>query len=172
MDLKELLGENYKDDMTVEDINKLISKMNLADLSKGEHVAKGKLTEAESTIERIKKEYSDYKASKQTEEEKKIEADNAEKERVQGIEKELATLRAKDQLLDNGFSKDEIKYLIDNEQSPSAFAKVMADRVQSASEKAKAKDIKENTQDPAASDGNLNVEPSFTEALREKLNSN
>ena len=91
---------------------------------------------------------------------------------MQGIEKELATLRAKDQLLDNGFSKDEIKYLIDNEQSPSAFAKIMADRVESASQKAKAKDIKENTQDPAASDGNLNVEPSFTEALREKLNSN
>jgi hypothetical protein len=44
--------------------------------------------------------------------------------------------------------------------------------VQSASEKAKAKDIKENTQGPAASDGNLNVEPSFTDALREKLNSN
>jgi hypothetical protein len=44
----------------------------------------------------------------------------------------------------------------------------MADRVESASQKAKAKDIKENTQDPTASDGNLNVEPSFTEALREK----
>ena len=61
---------------------------------------------------------------------------------------------------------------MENEQSPSAFAKVMTDRVQSASEKAKAKDIKENTQDPAARNGNLNVEPSFTEALREKLNSN
>ena len=172
MTLKELLGENYKDDMTVEDVNNIISKMKLADLSTGLFVDKGKLTEAENTIEQIKKEYRDYKASKQTEEEKKIEAENAEKERVQGIEKELATLRAKDQLLDNGFSKDEIKYLIDNEQSPSAFAKIMADRVESASQKAKAKDIKENTQDPAASDGNLNVEPSFTEALREKLNSN
>ena len=95
--------------------------------------------------------------------------ENAEKERVQGIEKELATLRAKDQLLDNGFSKDEIKYLIENEQSPSAFAKVMTDRVQSAFEKAKAKDIKENTQDTAASNGNLNVEPaSLVEALHEK----
>ena len=172
MDLKELLGENYKEDITVEEIGNLISAMKLADLSKGEYVAKGKLTEAENKIKNITKEYGDYKASKQTEEEKKAEETAAEIARVQGIEKELATLRAKDQLLDNGFSKDEIKYLIDNEQSPSAFAKVMADRVQSASEKAKAKDIKENTQDPAASDGNLNVEPSFTEALREKLNSN
>ena len=172
MDLKELLGENYKEDITVEEINSLISAMKLADLSKGEYVAKGKLTEAENKIKNITKEYGDYKASKQTEEEKKAEETAAEIARVQGIEKELATLRAKDQLLDNGFSKDEIKYLIENEQSPSAFAKVMTDRVQSASEKAKAKDIKENTQDPTASNGNLNVEPSFTEALREKLNSN
>ena len=172
MDLKELLGENYKEDITVEEIGNLISAMKLADLSKGEYVAKGKLTEAENKLTNLKKEYGDYKASKQTEEEKKAEETAAEIARVQGIEKELATLRAKDQLLDNGFSKDEIKYLIDNEQSPSAFAKIMADRVESASQKAKAKDIKENTQDPAASDGNLNTEPSFTEALREKLNSN
>ena len=172
MDLKELLGENYKEDITVEEIGNLISAMKLADLSKGEYVAKGKLTEAENKIKNITKEYGDYKASKQTEEEKKAEETAAEIARVQGIEKELATLRAKDQLLDNGFSKDEIKYLIENEQSPSAFAKVMTDRVQSASEKAKAKDIKDNTQDPAASNVNLNVEPSFTDALREKLNSN
>jgi hypothetical protein len=172
MDLKELLGENYKEDITVEEIGNLISAMKLADLSKGEYVAKGKLTEAENKIKNITKEYGDYKASKQTEEEKKAEETAAEIARVQGIEKELATLRAKDQLLDNGFSKDEIKYLIENEQSPSAFAKVMTDRVQSASEKAKAKDIKENTQDPAAGNGNLNVEPSFTDALREKLNYN
>ena len=172
MTLKELLGENYKDDMTVEDVNNIISKMKLADLSTGLFVDKGKLTEAENKLTNLKKEYGDYKASKQTEEEKKAEETAAEIARVQGIEKELATLRAKDQLLDNGFSKDEIKYLIDNEQSPSAFAKIMADRVESASQKAKAKDIKENTQDPAASNGNLNVEPSFTEALREKLNSN
>ena len=169
MDLKELLGENYKEDITVEEINSLISAMKLADLSKGEYVAKGKLTETENKLANIKREYGDYKASKQTEEEKKIEAENAEKERVQGIEKERALLKAKEQLIDNGYSKDEIKYLMDNEQSPSAFAKVMADRVQSASAKAVAKDIKENTQDPAASNGNLNVEPaSLVEALHEK----
>ena len=78
MDLKELLGENYKEDITVEEINSLISTMKLADLSKGEYVAKGKLTETENKLANIKREYGDYKASKQTEEEKKIEAENAE----------------------------------------------------------------------------------------------
>ena len=172
MTLQELLGENYKEGMTVEEISNLISTMKLADLSKGEYVAKGKLTEAENKLTNLKKEYGDYKASKQTEEEKKAEEVAAELARVQGIEKELATLRAKDQLLDNGFSKDEIKYLIDNEQSPSAFAKIMSDRVQSASEKAKAKDIKENTNPPAAGNGDLTSEPtSLKDALKEKFNS-
>ena len=54
MDLKELLGENYKEDITVEEINSLISAMKLADLSKGEYVAKGKLTEAENKFTNLK----------------------------------------------------------------------------------------------------------------------
>ena len=66
MDLKELLGENYKEDITVEEINSLISAMKLADLSKGEYVAKGKLTETENKLANIKREYVNYKASKQT----------------------------------------------------------------------------------------------------------
>lgn len=172
MTLQELLGENFKEDMTVDEISNLISQMKLADLSKGDYVAKGKLTEAENKLKAVNKEYGDYKASKQTEEEKKAEEVAAELARVQGIEKELAKLRAKDQLLDNGYSKDEIKYLMENEQSPSAFAKVMADRVESASQKAAAQDIKKNTQPPAASNGNLNTEPtSLKDALKEKFNS-
>lgn len=172
MTLQELLGENFKEGMTVEEISNQISQMKLADLSKGDYVAKGKLTEAENKIKTITKEFGDYKASKQTEEEKKAEEVAAEIARVQGIEKELATLKVKDKLIDSGFSKDEIKYLMDNEQSPSAFAKIMADRVQSASEKAAAKDIKENTDPPAAGNGNLNTEPtSLKDALKEKFNS-
>ena len=172
MTLQEILGDNYKEDMTVAEISELISKMKLADLSKGEYVAKGKLTEIEGKLSKTEKEFRDYKSSKQTEEERKAEEVAAEVARVQGIEKELATLRAKDQLLDNGFSKDEIKYLMENEQSPSAFAKIMADRVQSASEKAAAKDIKENIIPPAAGNGNLNTEPtSLKDALKEKFNS-
>ena len=67
MDLKELLGENYKEDITVEEINSLISAMKLADLSKAEYVAKGTLTETENKLANIKREYGDYKASKRTE---------------------------------------------------------------------------------------------------------
>ena len=85
------------------------------------------------------------------------------------MEKELAALKAKEQLVDNGFSSEEIKYLMENEQSPSAFAKVMSDRVESASKKSAAQDIKNNVNPPAAGNGKLDVEPaSLVEALHEK----
>jgi hypothetical protein len=172
MTLQEMLGENYREDMTIAEISEAVSKLKLADLSKGEYVAKGKLTEAEGKLTKVENDFKEYKASKQTEEEKKIEAENAEKERVQGIEKELETYKAKSQLADNGYSAEEIKYLMENQQSPSAFAKVMADRVQSASEKAKGKDIKENINLPDGGNGNLNTEPtSLKDALKEKFNS-
>lgn len=172
MTLQELLGENFKEDMTVTEISDLISKMKLADLSKGEYVSKGKLTEAENKLKNLNKEYGEFKASKQTEEEKKAEESAAEIERVQKMEKELAQLKAKDSLIESGYSKEEIKYLMDNDQSPSAFAKIMSDRVESASKKEAAKDIKNNISEPAASNGNLNTEPtSLKAALQEKFNS-
>lgn len=169
MTLQELLGEAYKEGMTAEEIGEIISKMKLADLSKGDYVAKGRLTEAENALKTIKKEYGDYKATKQTEEEKQAETSAAEIARVQAMEKELAALKAKEQLVDNGFSSEEIKYLMENEQSPSAFAKVMSDRVESASKKSAAQDIKNNINPPAAGNGKLDVEPaSLVEALHEK----
>lgn len=172
MTLQELLGENFKDDITVDEISNLLSEKKLVDISKGDYVAKGKLTEAEKIIKAIKKEYGDFKASKQTEEEKKAEETAAEIARVQGMEQELAQLKLKEQLIDNGFSKDEIKYIIENGQSPSAFAKIMTDRVETATSKTTAKDIKDNTIPPAASTAQLSTEPTTLKgALREKYNS-
>lgn len=169
MTLQELLGENFKDDITIEEIDNVLSSMKLADLSKGGYVEKNRLTDAENTIKSIKKEYGDYRASKQTEEERKAEETAVETARVQGLEKELAQLKMKEQLIDNGFSKDEIKYLMDNEQSPSAFAKIMSDRVETATSKTVAKDIKDNTIPPAASNTKLSNEPTdLKSALKEK----
>lgn len=172
MTLQELLGENFREDMTIDEISTIVAQMKLADLSKGEYVAKGKLTEAENKLKAVHKEYGEYKASKQTEEEKKAEEVAAEAARVQGIEQELAKLRMKDQLIDSGYSKDEIKYLMENDQSASAFAKIMADRVESASQKAAAKDIKQNINIPAAGQKGIEAEPiSLKQALQEKFNS-
>lgn len=60
MDLKELLGENYKEDLTLEQINGLIKEMKLANLSSGKYVDIDKFTKREKELNDLKTKYADY----------------------------------------------------------------------------------------------------------------
>ena len=83
---RELLGEAYKDGMTVEELENAISTMKLADLSSGEYVSKGKL----SDYERRMKEAEKKLAEKLTDEEK-AQAELAKREEYyKALEKENA----------------------------------------------------------------------------------
>ena len=64
--LKDILGEAYREDMTLADIESAIATMKLADLSSGEYVSKGKLTDYETRMKKAEKALAD----KLTEEEK------------------------------------------------------------------------------------------------------
>ena len=64
--LKELLGEAYRDDMTLADIETAVASMKLADLSNGDYVHKGKLTDYERRMKEAEKKLAD----RLTEEEK------------------------------------------------------------------------------------------------------
>lgn len=64
--LKDILGEAYREDMTLADIESAIASMKLADLSSGEYVSKGKLTDYERRMKEAEKKLAD----KLTEEEK------------------------------------------------------------------------------------------------------
>jgi hypothetical protein len=64
--LKDILGEAYREDMTLADIEKAIASMKLADLSSGEYVSKGKLTDYETRMKKAEKALAD----KLTEDEK------------------------------------------------------------------------------------------------------
>lgn len=64
--LKDILGEAYREDMTLADIESAIATMKLADLSSGEYVSKGKLTDYETRMKKAEKALAD----KMTEEEK------------------------------------------------------------------------------------------------------
>ena len=64
--LKDILGEAYRDDMTLADIESAIATMKLADLSSGEYVSKGKLMDYETRAKKAEKAL----AEKLTEEEK------------------------------------------------------------------------------------------------------
>ena len=88
--LKELLGTNYKDGMTVEEAETALQGMNLADLSKGEYVSKAKYTDDTKLL-------AQYKAQaegKQAEIDTAVEA--AKKEAKKEFDKLLAAERTAD----------------------------------------------------------------------------
>ena len=84
--LKDILGEAYRDDMTLADIESAIATMKLADLSSGEYVSKGKLMDYETRAKKAEKAL----AEKLTEEEK-AQIELAKKEEYyKALEKENA----------------------------------------------------------------------------------
>lgn len=108
MDLKELLGETYKEGMTVDEINEALAnvqmpKDNAAELAK----LKDSVTRANSEAAKYKKELND----RLSEEEKKAKEDaekweKIEKERNELLrEKNISTHKAK--FLENGYTADD-----------------------------------------------------------------
>lgn len=84
--LKDILGEAYREDMTLADIDKVIADRKFADLSSGEYVSKGKLTDYETRMKKAEKAL----AEKLTEDEK-AQIENAKKEEYyKALEKENA----------------------------------------------------------------------------------
>jgi hypothetical protein len=84
--LKDILGEAYREDMTVADIESAIASMKLADLSSGDYVSKGKLMDYETRAKKAEKAL----AEKLTEEEK-AQIELAKKEEYyKSLEKENA----------------------------------------------------------------------------------
>ena len=84
--LKELLGESYRADMTLADIESVIASMKLADLSSGEYVSKGKLTDYERRMKEAEKKL----AEKLTDEEKALAKQAEREEYYKALEKENA----------------------------------------------------------------------------------
>ena len=84
--LKDILGESYKDDMTLADIESVIASMKLVDLSSGEYVSKGKLTDYETRMKKAEKALAD----KLTEEEKQQLELAKREEYYKALEKENA----------------------------------------------------------------------------------
>ena len=180
--LKELLGSAYKDGMTFDEIEKELSGKKLCDLNSGEYVAKGKLTEKDNKLKDIEskyndlsKEFNDYKATKMTDEEKAAEKAKHDQEALDNIMKENRKYKLKDQLYDSGYSKDEVKELLDNDMSPETFAKIAQARVDEAVKKSTARGIKDTTHKPAADkndtdDGEITQEDFDKMGYNERLN--
>lgn len=89
--LKELLGEAYKDNMSFAEIEQALSGANLADLSKGEYVSKGKALDYERKMKEAEK-----KLSERLTDDEKREAEAAKREeRYKQIERENKVIKTK-----------------------------------------------------------------------------
>lgn len=153
--MQELLGTDYKDGMTIDDINKAIANKNIADLSSGNYVAKGKYEAESLKAKQIQDEYLAFKTANMTEEQKRTEQAKVEAEQRELISKRLSTYELKDKLLDKGFSKDEVNKIIENNQSPDVYAEIMTARIEMAKLSAQGQFIKTNTTMPdGATQGN------------------
>lgn len=91
MDLKELLGDAYKEGMTFDEINTALSNKKIADLSTGKYVNK-EMAEAEKTrLENEKKDLETQLNAKLTDDEK---ANKIAKEKDKQIQKLMEQLKA------------------------------------------------------------------------------
>lgn len=81
MNLKDLLGDSFKEDMTFADIETALAGMKLADLSKGQYVDKNKY---ETDVNKLKGDLSqkDNELRNKMTDEQKREADDAEKDNL------------------------------------------------------------------------------------------
>lgn len=94
MNLKDLLGEQYKDGMTIDEINAAIAGKKFADLSTGDYVAKGKLTDAQKRYEDLEAKYT----AKLSDDEKTAKAAAEREEYYKSLEKQLTLAKYKSEL--------------------------------------------------------------------------
>jgi hypothetical protein len=92
--LKELLGDAYKSDMTLADIESALNGKNLADLSGGQYVSVGKYNTAIAERDDFKSKYNATLTEAQRAEQESIERENRYKE----IEKQNSIYRYTDKL--------------------------------------------------------------------------
>lgn len=92
--IKELLGDAYKDGMTIEEVETALAGRKIADLSSGDYVSKGKLTDYEMRAKKAEEELR----KRMTDDEKRAQ-ENADRESYyKAIERENALYKYKAEL--------------------------------------------------------------------------
>lgn len=94
MTLKELLGDKYKDGMSFEEIEAAMAGRKFADLTTGDYVAKGKLTDAQKRYEELEAKLT----AKLSDEEKAAKAQAEREAYYKGLEKQLTIAKYKSEL--------------------------------------------------------------------------
>ena len=160
--LKELLGDAYKEGMTLEEVEAALAERDLVDRSElGEVVSKAIFDKTASELSALKKEVKKLKESSMTAEEKvQAELDKATELQKQ-YGRELAKLKAKEIFIGAGLAEKDYASLLDvvvseDEEVTVGRAKAMVDVINAqkqAVEKAVKADLLKGTPKPPAGSG-------------------
>ena len=147
MNLRELLGDAYREDMTLEEVEQALEGVNLVDpATLPKSVSKEVFDKTASELARVKKELRELQEKNMTAEEKlKLELEKAAESQAQ-YKRELSKLRAREIFVTAGLSEEDYTPLIDivvseDEEVTKVRAKSMVDVI-AAQKKAVEKTVK------------------------------
>lgn len=162
MDLKTLLGDAYKEGMTIDEINAALADKNFVDpATLPKSVSKDLFDKTASELAKVKKELKDLQESTMTADEKlKAELEKATAAQLT-YKKELSKLRAKEIFVSAGLTEADYSSILDavvseDEETTKARAKSMVDLIsaqKAAVEKAVKAELLKGTPKPPAGDG-------------------
>ena len=167
MELKDLLGDVYKDGMTFEEISTAIADKTFVDSATlPKSVTKDIFDKTASELAKIKKEFGDLKATSMTSDEK-LQAELAKAATAQSTyAKELAKLRAKEIFVTSGLTEADYAQILDtvvseDEETTKVRAKSVVDLIaaqRAAVEKAVKADLLKGTARPPAGEGSITLD--------------
>ena len=176
LDYKKLLGDKYNENLKPEELLALLNELNLADLSSGEYVAKGKFDARESEIAKLQKaiaEYQEKENANLTDAQKRDLAYKSLEESNQKLAKEIEQFKLKETIMASGFSADECAKIIDaqnkGENVAAIYADIMKARTEDAVKSAKAEMTKTKTPPPPQGKDNLGDEDDAEVAFVKQL---
>ncbi len=162
MDIKELLGDAYREGMTLDEINEALADKNFVDPSTlPKSVSKEMYDKTSSELAKFKKENEELKNASLTDNEKLQKAlDDAEAARLDFTKKSVR-LEVEKVFVDGGMTEDDYKDIIDgiitaDSEASVAMAKNIVSMVaakENAKEKAVKTDLLKNTPKPPAGKG-------------------
>lgn len=165
MDLKTLLGDDYKEGMTVEEIEAALADKEFVDPSTlPESVSKKLFDKTASELATVKKELRKLKESSMTAEEKVQEELNKAQDLQKTYAKELAKLKAKEIFVEAGLIEKDYASLLDavvseDEEVTTSRAKAMVDVInaqkQAVEQAVKAELLKGTPKPPAGGGGSI-----------------
>lgn len=114
MDLKDILGDDYKVGMTLEEINEALKGKKLVDPDTLEDsVSKKTFDKTASELAKLKKELRELKETTMTAEEKLKDEQDKAIEAQQNFQKEIAKLRAKEIFVEAGLKQEEYDEILE-----------------------------------------------------------